>query len=245
MCSGMYLMDAPHVNNISITQSKRETELNNTKSLLRWWCLASNGKFFFTSILFYDVFVPTSSLLFYSVYCVSCSTKWSFLCVGTMNCNSFRLWASLFSFYNTLFCFIRTFRFRLVSLSFFFCFVFFYAFCFLQFLRRLTIFLFFSTPLLLSFILSVFALFLVLCNWCETFSQDSATLRKNYTHYRTSNDIFIHRRINNIDCNGCSRWGQRVFISLFRRTSCWLHTHTHGWNPKLKKEKTKCWNATS
>lgn len=57
--------------------------------------------------------------------------KWSVLCVGTMNCNSFRLAFCRFSFPHVLQFF---FRFAL-------CFVF-LCVCFLQFLRRLTISIF-------------------------------------------------------------------------------------------------------
>ena len=162
--------------------------------------------------------------------------KWSFLCVGTMNCNSFRLWASLFSFFNTVFCFIWTFFFLLFSLPFLCC----VLLCVLFSSIPSSAYNFFFLLLYSSFALFYFIRFRVVpCSLqlVRLLAKTRYTTEK-YTHYRTSNDIFIHRRINNIDCNGCSRWGQRVFISLFRRISCWLHTadEIQNWKEKRNAE---------
>lgn len=51
LCSGMYLMDAPHVNNISIQKREKNSE-QHTKSLLQ---LRSNGKFFHFDFMMFSL----------------------------------------------------------------------------------------------------------------------------------------------------------------------------------------------
>lgn len=99
--------------------------------------------FIFSSILFYV------SLL-YTLYIRSCSTNDLFFCVGTMNCNSFRLlaccWFSLsFPFLHVKICFFSLY----FEVFFSFCFVFFYAF------------VFFNSFVGLQFLLSFFIRFCV------------------------------------------------------------------------------------
>lgn len=143
----MYLIDAPHVNNICI-----QTKIEQHTKTFSFSCVVSNGNFFF--LRFYV------SLLY--TYIRSCSTNDLFFCVGTMNCNSFRLLACCrfslsFPFQHVkIGCFFFSLYFELFLP---FCFVFFYAFVFFN--------SFVGLQFLLSFFLSVFALFLVLCNWCD------------------------------------------------------------------------------
>lgn len=90
-----------------ISLSKQERKIKRTTQRLFFDSLVSNGKFSLYDFIFFLHFTHYERSFVFD--------KWSFLCVGTMNCNSFRLLAcvglllSILSFsFSTPYFFIRT-----------------------------------------------------------------------------------------------------------------------------------------
>lgn len=190
----------------------------------------------FISILFYDAF---SYFFFTSLLCIAFRVRQTIFFSALEQWIAIVLVSGLLSVpFSTLFSVLFE-RFYFFSFLVRFCLVFFYAFCFLQFLRRLTIFfLLYSSYALFYFIR--FRVVPCSLQLVRLLAKTRFTTKNTHTIEHRMIYLLTEESTTSIVMDVLD--GDKGFLFPFFvvfRSGC-----THRWNPKLKREK-KCWNATS